>query len=100
MTDTLIALISIFVGLISANLLGAFFKKYSLGFTGNTLVGVFGSIFFIKVFARIGFGPKEIMQSGETDILLFIINILVSSIGGIIGLFLAKKFILKMNQNR
>lgn len=89
MTDTLIALISIFIGLISANLFGLFNKKHSLGFIGNTIIGIFGSIFFIKAFGRLGFGPQAIMASGETNGMLFLINAIVSSLGGIIGLFLA-----------
>ncbi|HUH75131.1 MAG TPA: hypothetical protein VLZ75_12095 [Chitinophagales bacterium] len=99
MTDTLIALISIFMGLISANLFGLYSKKNTLGFTGNTIVGIFGSIFFIKTFSRLGFGAKAIMVSGEMDVSLFLINMLVSSIGGIVGLILVKIFIRKMNSN-
>lgn len=98
MTDTLIALISIFIGLISANLFGRFKRKYSLGFIGNTIIGIFGSIFFIKVFSRLGFGPKEIMQSGETDVVLFAINMLVSALGGILGLYIAKTVKNKIDQ--
>lgn len=97
MTDTLIALISIFVGLISANLLGYYSKKYSFGLTGNTIIGIFGSIFFIKVFGRLGFGPKAIMQSGTVDVLLFVINMFVSCVGGVAGLYLAKAFKNKMD---
>ena len=90
MTDTLIALLSMFVGLIGANLFGAFFKKHSLGFIGNTIIGIFGSIFFIKFFGRLGFDPKSIMETGEVNIVLFTINMLVSFGGGIIGLYLIK----------
>ena len=44
MTGTLISLISIFIGILAANVFGYFKKQYSFGFTGNTLVGVLGLI--------------------------------------------------------
>ena len=90
MTDTLIAIISIFIGIIGANMLAVLKKKYDMGFPGNTIAGIFGSIFFIKIFGRLGFGPMAIMKSGEVNILLFTINILVSFIGGAIGLIVIK----------
>ena len=96
MTDTLMALISIFIGLVSANLFVFYVKKYSLGLIGNTIAGIFGSILFIKIFGRLGFGPKEIMQSGKTDLILFTINIIFSILGGVIGVILAKIFEKKM----
>jgi len=99
MTDTLISLLSIFIGLISANIFGAFKKKYSFGLTGNTISGIFGSILFIKIFGRLGFGPKAIMASGDTNLLLFSINLLVSILGGILGLILAHAFKSKMGSN-
>lgn len=86
MTDTLISLISIFLGLISANIFGLYYKKYSLGFIGNTIVGIFGSIFIIKIFGRLGFGPRDIMQTDEVNFLLLILNLIVSGLGGIVGL--------------
>ena len=92
MTDTLIAIISIFMGMLGANLLGEVKKKYTMGFTGNTIAGIFGSIFFIKTLGRLGFDPITIMKGGDVNILLFAINMLVSIIGGAIGL-LAIKFL-------
>ncbi len=98
MTDTLIALISIFMGLIGANLFALVFRKYSMGLIGNTIIGIFGSIFFIKAFGRLGFGPKQIMQSGDVNFLLFSINMAVSILGGITGLFLVKILKTKIDQ--
>jgi len=98
MTDTLISIISIFVGMIGANLLGVFAKKYSLQFIGNTITGIFGSIFFIKMFGRLGFDPMTIMKSGNVNLTLFSINILVSFFGGVLGLIFAKWMIIKMNK--
>jgi len=98
MTDTLISIISIFVGMIGGNLIGFFNKKCTLGFIGNTISGIFGSIFFIKMFGRLGFDPFSIMKSGSVNEVLFTVNILVSLIGGAIGVLFAKWMITKMNK--
>lgn len=98
MTGTLISLISIFIGIIAANLFGYVKKKYSFGFTGNTLIGVFGSIFLIKSFGRLGFDPWSIMNDGDFDGLLLAINLLVSGIGGVVGLIVIKLIKNKMNK--
>lgn len=90
MTDTLISLISIFIGIVGANLAGFVFKKYSFGLLGNTIAGVFGSVFLIKSFGRLGFNPISIMQSGTLNIKLFIVNSLVSFLGGVIAVILIK----------
>jgi len=90
MTGTLISLISIFIGIFAANLFAYFNKKHTFGFTGNTLTGVFGSIFLIKSFGRLGFDPWSIMQDGTFHSALFIINCLVSILGGILGLIVVK----------
>ncbi|MCX7548601.1 hypothetical protein OS188_11630 [Xanthomarina sp. F1114] len=97
MTDTLIAIISIFSGILGANLFALVYKKYSVGFTGNTITGIFGSIFLIKSFGRLGFGPKAIMQSGQVNSLLFTVNFMVSFLGGVLGLCFIKWLINKMN---
>jgi len=94
MTGTLISIISIFIGIIAANLFGLLNKKYTFGFTGNTLAGVFGSIFLIKSFGRLGFDPWSIIHSGVFHLPLFILNCIVSALGGVLGL-IAIKFIQK-----
>ncbi|WP_299101599.1 hypothetical protein [uncultured Winogradskyella sp.] len=99
MTGTLISLISIIIGIISANTFGSIFKKYSLGFKGNTLIGVFGSILLIKTFGRLGFDPWSIMNNGDFDTFRLIINILFSALGGILGLVVSKFIVSKMNRN-
>lgn len=91
MTDTLISLISIIIGIIGANLMGFIFKQYSFGFTGNTIAGVFGSILCIKLFGRLGFDPISIMQSGNTNLVLFLLNSVVSFSGGALAIVLMKK---------
>lgn len=98
MTGTLISLISIFIGILAANVFGYFKKQYSFGFTGNTLVGVFGSIFLIKSFGRLGFDPWTIMQNGTFHISLFIINCMVSALGGVLGLIVVKFIYNKLNK--
>ena len=98
MTGTLISLISILIGIIAANTFGYFNKKYSFGFIGNTLVGVFGSIFFIKSFGRLGFDPWSIMQNQDINIMLFSINCMFSAFGGALGLVIAKWIYKKLNK--
>lgn len=97
MTGTLISIISIFIAIIAANLFAYFKDKYSFGFTGNTLAGVFGSIFFIKVFGRLGFDPWSIVENGTFHSVLFIINCMVSALGAIIGLIIIKLIERKLN---
>jgi len=97
MTDTLIAIISIFVGIIGANLFGAVKKTYTMGFTGNTISGIFGSIFFIKLLGRLGFDPLSIMKTGELNRGLFAINIIVSLVSGAIGVLVIKLIRNKLN---
>ncbi len=98
MTDTLIAIISIFIGMLGAILLGVIKKKYTMGFTGNTIAGIFGSIFFIKIFGRLGFDPMSIMKSGDINYILFSINVLVSLLGGALGLIFTKLIVTKINK--
>lgn len=99
MTVTLIALISVFIGITGANIFGIIKKEYSFGFTGDTLAGVFGSIFFIKSFGRLGFDPWSIMQNQTFHLLPFLTNCLVSIVGAVVALILLKKLNNKMNQN-
>jgi len=100
MTGTLISIISIFIGIIAANLFGLLNKKYTFGFTGNTLAGVFGSIFLIKSFGRLGFDPWSIVDHGEFHVILFIINCMVSALGGMFGLIAIKLIERKLNTEK
>lgn len=99
MTESFISLFSILFGIIGANSAGFVFKKYSFGIIGNTIAGVFGSIFLIKTFGRLGFDPISIMQSGTFNGLLFLINGVVSFLGGIVAVILIYKLKRKMNKN-
>ncbi|MGJ8550142.1 hypothetical protein [Winogradskyella wichelsiae] len=98
MTGTLIALISIVIGIVAANVTGYVYKKYSFGVIGNTLIGVFGSVFLIKSFGRLGFDPWSIMNDGDFDGVRLIINLLVSALGGVLGLIVTKMIYSKMNK--
>jgi len=99
MTQTLISLISIVIGIIGANVAGLILRKYTLGIIGNTIAGVFGSILFIKSFGRLGFDPNAIMKLGNINLYLFLINVIVSFLGGVIAVILIKKLRKTMNQN-
>ena len=98
MTGTLISLISILIGIVAANTFGYLNKKYSFQFIGNTLIGVFGSIFLIKSFGRLGFDPWSIMQNETFNGWLFLINCFVSILGGVFGLIFMKFLDNKMNK--
>ncbi|MEO9894033.1 hypothetical protein [Aurantibacter sp.] len=98
MTGSLISLVSILIGIIAANVLGYFKNKYSFGFTGNTLVGVFGSILFIKTLGRLGFNAWAIINSNDYESILLAINLMVSALGGALGLVLVKKLYTKFNK--
>jgi hypothetical protein len=94
MTQTLISLLNIIFGLLGANILALAYKKYSLGFTGNTISGVFGSVLFVKSFSRLGL---SIPLSGDMDLTLIIVNFLLSFLAGAFGLFLIYFIKMKLN---
>ena len=100
MTDTLISLISIMIGIFGANLSGFIFKKYSFDLIGNTIAGVFGSILIIKFFGRLGFSPTFIMESGSTDWFLFFINSVLSFSAGALSIVILKKLQMKIEAKR
>ena len=100
MTQSIIVLLSILAGIIGANLFAKLFKMYAFGITGNTIIGVFGSILFIKLFGRLGFDANAIMESGEANISLLILNITVSLIGGGIAVFIAVKIKNRMDKGK
>ncbi len=100
MTQTLLSLISVAVGIVGANLTGRIFKKHSLGLIGNTLAGVFGSAFLTKSFGRLGFGPDFIVEHNSINYGLFTLNVLVSFFGGAVALFIITKVKDKMNSKK
>ena len=98
MTATLISLISVLTGIVGANISGFIFKKYSLGIIGNTIAGVFGSVFLIKSVGRIGFDPKAIMQSSDVNLTLFTINLMAAFLGGALAVIIICKLKNEMNK--
>lgn len=90
MTPSFLALLSIAFGIIGTNLFSIFYKKFSFELIGNTIVGVFGSIFFVKMFGRLGFSINDVTHS-QHFVLLFTLNICISILGGIIFLILTNK---------
>ncbi len=100
MLESLIAIISVVIGIIGANLFGFIFKKYSFGLTGNSIAGVFGSIFFIKSIGRLGFDPISIVKNGNINYNLLVINLLISLCGAIVVLVLLKIIYVKLNNNK
>jgi hypothetical protein len=98
MTETLISLLSILLGIVGANSTGFVFKKYSFGVVGNTIAGVFGSILLIKSFGRLGFNPLSIMENGTFNGLLFSVNCIVSFLGGFFGLITIKLIRNRLNK--
>lgn len=90
MTETSISLLSMIVGIISTHLYAYKSKTKEFGFTGNTILGVFGSILFIKSFSRLGFSPSDVMKDNHLNMIPFSIYILISALGAILFFILAK----------
>lgn len=86
MTETFISLLSIVLGIFGAYSAGFILKKYSFGLIGNTISGVFGSIFLMKTVGRLGVDPSSIIENGNFNNLLFSIHAMLSFVGGILGL--------------
>lgn len=96
MTTTLISLISILMGILGANAMGLFYPKYSFGFIGNTILGVFGGAFLIKSIGRLGLDPESVLVMNTVNFTLFSGNMLLSFLGGTLAVFIAfslRKFI-------
>lgn len=98
MNETIISLLSIIFGILGANITGYIFKKYSFGIIGNTIAGVFGSIFLIKTIGRMGFDPASIMALKTVNWNLFILNSLMSFSGGGLSIIFIHKLKTSMNK--
>ncbi len=59
---------------------------------------IYGSVLLIKSFGRLGFNPWSIMNDGDFDGFKLAINMLVSAIGGVLGLVFAKIINNKFNK--
>ncbi len=100
MTETLLSLLSIILGIIGTLIFTKVYSKYSFGFKGNVLVGVFGSVFFIKIFNRLGLSPFEIVNENKIIVYLLILNLLISAIGGVFGILFLNKIKSYLNRNK
>ncbi|SHJ58504.1 hypothetical protein SAMN04488028_101582 [Reichenbachiella agariperforans] len=98
MTETSISLLSIICGIIGAHSLCYLMPRYDFGLTGNSIAGVFGSIFLIKSLGRLGFDPLSIMASGTVHTGLLTLNLVVSFLGGCLVIVIAFGIKKKMNQ--
>ncbi len=90
MTETSISLLAIFIGILAAILTGVI-SNQSLGLTGNAIAGVFGSILFTKLVARIGIDPVSIMETGTANTKLLSLHLMTSILGGYLAVVLAHK---------
>ena len=88
MTQTILSLVSILLGILGAVLIGLLKPKWSFGLTGNIIVGVFASIFIIKSFGRLGFAPNDIVINQQVNYFLLILNLIISLISGALALTL------------
>ncbi len=99
MNPSLIAIIGVFIGIISAYVFGYFKNNYSVGLLGNAIIGVFGSIFFTKLIGRFGVNPFKIFQNNYFDWYLFGIYVITAIFGAIFFQILIKKGITKLNKS-
>lgn len=83
MTETTISLLSIITGIVAIYLFVYVTKHNNLSFTANTIIGVFGSILFIKSFGRFGFTPTDIVQQHQIHYSLLLLNLVISAIGAV-----------------
>ena len=98
MTASLLSILSILIGIVGALAFGKLAPRYTMGFTGNVIAGVFGSIFFIKSFGRLGFDPQHILVNDSIAFFLLGINLLISFLGGALAVYLAKVIYGRMNR--
>jgi len=91
MNPSSLALLSILVGIIAANIFAYLKPKYSFDAVGNSIAGVFGSVLLIKSFGRLGFSPTDIVDATHFKVFPFILNMLVSAIGAVAFLFFVVK---------
>lgn len=91
MTETSISLLSILVGILGALFFGFLKPNFSLGITANIIIGVFASIFVIKSFGRLGFTPNDIMMNHTVNYFLLVVNLSISILSGMLGLFVVAK---------
>jgi len=95
MNESILALMSICVGIFGALGLSLYNKKYSFGLIGNIIVGVFGSVFFTKLIGRFGISPMTIINITEVNYNYLFIYFIIAFGGGVVSLWLSKKILTK-----
>ncbi len=98
MNPSLIAIIGVFMGIISAYIFGYFKNNYSAGLLGNAIIGVFGSVFFTKLIGRFGVNPFKIFKNNYFNWYLFGIYVITAIFGAIFFQILIKNIISKFNK--
>ena len=97
MNPSLIALLSIVFGILGGQLY-AHRVRWTMDLLWNTSAGVFGSILCIKIVGRLGFNPSSIVN--QDSLVLLMINLTFSFLGGILGVILLRIFREKMKTPR
>ena len=97
MNESLIALSSIVVGVFGVFIYTKLSNKSYFSLTANSIISVFGSVFFTKSFGSLGIKPTTIFNNDSLNILLLICYYLISICGGIITLIIIKKVVSKYN---
>ena len=98
MTETSISLFSIIIGILGACFTKWIFDKKKLHLTEVIIAGVFCSVFLIKTFGRLGFDPRSVMESGELNFLLLIVNLSVSFLGGVLSFYILLQVKSRLNK--
>ncbi|PIB34703.1 hypothetical protein BFP72_04410 [Reichenbachiella sp. 5M10] len=92
MLESGLSLLSIGCGILGAHLTTVLLPRLSFGLTGNTIAGVFGSVFLVKSLGRLGFSPSYIIVDQQVDSPLLLLNLLISLISGF-GAVIFSRFI-------
>ncbi len=92
MNAGLIALLSIALGILGANASTLLYQSRSFGLVGNSIIGVFGSVFVIKTIGRFGIDPASIVASVDSSVVLLGINFFVSFFSGLYAVVFASWF--------
>lgn len=95
MNESLIALSSIFFGVLGTVIFTKLSSKLYFGLTGNIIISVFGSVFFSKLFGSIGIHPSSILTNGDVNLFFLIVNYSISICGSILTLILVRKIVTK-----
>ena len=92
MVATVVSLVSILVGVIAANVFGFVFRKHAFDSIGNSIAGVFGSVFLMKTFRLL----TAMTTISKKQVWLVI---LVSIIGSIVMTIMLKQIQVKIFKN-